>query len=67
MKFARLAKVLLPAAAFALAGTLAGCDGHVSVGGKDGKKLSELDLSGKKPTELVLAGRMRSVSPRAIR
>ncbi|MGH6785760.1 MAG: head GIN domain-containing protein, partial [Novosphingobium sp.] len=42
--------------AVALATALSGCDGHVSINGKEGKKLSELDLSGKAPTELVLAG-----------
>ncbi len=49
-------KALAPVAAFALAGALSACDGHVSIGGEHGKKLSELDMSGAAPNELVLAG-----------
>ena len=57
MKFAKFAKVLAPVAAVALATALAGCDGaHIRINDSDGKKLPDLDLTGKAPTELVLAG-----------
>ena len=56
MKFKHLLKALAPVAALALAGSLSACHGHVSINGEDGKKLSELDLSGTAPEELVLAG-----------
>ncbi|HVR90035.1 MAG TPA: head GIN domain-containing protein [Novosphingobium sp.] len=57
MKFAKFARVLAPVAAMALATALSACDGaHFSINGEDGKKLSELDMSGTAPTELVLAG-----------
>ena len=66
MKFDRLLKKLAPVLAIAIAAGVSGCDskvkidtdtGKVSVTGhSDGKKLSELDLSGAAPDELVLAG-----------
>jgi hypothetical protein len=40
----------------ALAAALSGCDAKVTVDGMEGKKLSELDLSGTPPEKLVLAG-----------
>ncbi|RXZ64717.1 head GIN domain-containing protein [Pelagerythrobacter rhizovicinus] len=33
-----------------------GCNGNININGSDGVPLSELDLEGKSPTELVLAG-----------
>lgn len=57
MKFGKFIKVLAPVAAMALATALSACDGaHVSINGEDGKKLSELDLTGEAPDELVLMG-----------
>lgn len=57
MKFGKFAKTFAPLAAVALATALAGCDGsHIRINNDDGKKLAELDLTGKAPTELVLAG-----------
>ena len=52
----RILKGVAPVFALALAAGLAGCDSHVSVNGKEGVPLSELDLDGKAPTELVIAG-----------
>ncbi len=56
MKLKHFLRALAPIAALALAGAVSGCDGHVSINGEDGKKLSELDLSGTAPDQLVLAG-----------
>ena len=56
LKFGNFAKALGPIIAIALAGAAAGCDGKVTINGEEGKPLSELDLSGKAPEELVLAG-----------
>lgn len=57
MQFGKFARVLAPVAAIALATALSGCDGmKFSFGDGDGKPLSELDLTDKAPTELVLAG-----------
>ncbi|MFA6218810.1 MAG: head GIN domain-containing protein [Erythrobacter sp.] len=48
---------LAPLAALAGAVLVSGCDGmHVRIGDEDAVPLSELDLDGKAPTELVLAG-----------
>ena len=55
-RFNRFAKALGPIIAVALAAGAAGCEGKVSINGDDGKPLSELDMSGKAPEELVLAG-----------
>jgi hypothetical protein len=52
----RIFKGVAPVLALALAAGLAACDGHLSINGHDGVPLSELDLDGKTPTELVLAG-----------
>lgn len=49
-------KGVAPVLALALASGLAGCDGRVSINGHEGVPLSELELTGKSPTELVLAG-----------
>lgn len=56
LKFGKFAKALGPIIAVALAGAVAGCDGNVTFNGEEGKPLAELDLSGKAPEELVLAG-----------
>lgn len=55
-KFGNIAKALAPVIAIALAAGVAGCDGKVSLNGDEGKPLAELDMSGKAPNELVLAG-----------
>jgi Putative auto-transporter adhesin, head GIN domain len=55
-RFGNIAKALAPVIAIALAAGVAGCDGKVSFNGDEGKPLAELDLSGKAPDELVLAG-----------
>jgi hypothetical protein len=52
----RILKGVAPVFALALAAGVAGCDGHISVNGKEGVPLSELDLEGKTPTSVVLAG-----------
>ena len=57
MKFDKLFRTLAPVAAMALAAGLAGCkDAHISINDEDGVPLSELDMSGDAPKELVLAG-----------
>jgi hypothetical protein len=52
----KILKGVAPVFALALAVGVTGCDGHVSVNGKEGVPLAELDLDGKAPTSLVLAG-----------
>lgn len=54
--FAKLGKALAPVIAVALAAAVSGCDGKVTINGDEGKPLSELDMSGPAPQELVLAG-----------
>ena len=66
MKFDKFVKALAPVFAIAIAAGVSGCDSKVKIdtdtgkvtvtGSSDGKKLSELDLSGPAPDELVLAG-----------
>lgn len=66
MKFDKFLKALTPVLAIAIAAGVSGCDRKVKIdtdtgkvtvtGNSDGKKLSELDLSGAAPDELVLAG-----------
>lgn len=57
MMFDKLFRTLAPVAAMALAAGLAGCkDAHISINDEDGVPLSELDMSGDPPNELVLAG-----------
>lgn len=51
-----ICKAFAPLAAVAMAASLSGCDSTITVDGAEGKKLSELDLSGNPPTKLVLAG-----------
>ncbi len=66
MKFDKFLKALAPVLAIAIAAGVSGCDRKVKIdtdtgkvtvtGSSDGKILSELDLSGAAPDELVLAG-----------
>lgn len=57
MNFAKFLNSLAPVFALAMAAGVSGCDGmNVTINGEEGKKLSELDLSGKAPDELVLMG-----------
>lgn len=57
MKFRSFARAFAPVAAIAVAAALSGCDGSkVSINGEEGKPLSELDLQGQAPAELVLLG-----------
>ena len=57
MKFGQLINGLAPILAVAMAAGIAGCDGsHVSINGEHGKKLSDLDMSGAAPSELVMFG-----------
>jgi Putative auto-transporter adhesin, head GIN domain len=57
MKFDHILKALVPVLAMALAAGVAGCDkATIKVNGEEGKKLADLDLSGKAPDELVLLG-----------
>lgn len=56
-RFDKFAKALAPAIALAMAAGLSGCDvGNITIDGEDGKPLSELDLTGTPPHELVLLG-----------
>jgi carbon monoxide dehydrogenase subunit G len=58
MKFEKFLKMAGPMVAMAaLAGMAGGCDGKIKVNGLEGVPLSELDLEGKAPDELVLMGR----------
>lgn len=52
----KLLKGLAPVFAVAVAAGVGGCDGNVSINNDKGVRLSELDTSGKAPTELVVAG-----------
>jgi len=52
----KILKGVAPVFALALAAGLSACDGHISINGHDGVPLSELDLDGRAPTNLVLAG-----------
>ena len=57
MNFRNFARALAPVAAIAIAASLSGCDNaHIKINGEEGKPLSELDLSGEAPSELVLLG-----------
>lgn len=56
MMIHKILKGLAPIAALAGAVLVSGCDGmHIRIGDEDAVPLSELDMSGKAPTELVLA------------
>ncbi len=56
MKIRKICKGIPPIAAILFAAALSGCDGHVTINGDEGEKLSELDMSGAAPNKLVLAG-----------
>lgn len=57
MKFKQFARALAPVVGIALAAAAAGCDeAKFKINDEEGKALSELDLSGAPPEELVLAG-----------
>src|SRR5687768_664671 len=52
----RLLKGLAPIAALALAAATTACSADVSINGEKGERLEDLDLAGKTPSNLVLAG-----------
>lgn len=53
----KILKGIAPIAAIAIAAGLSGCDGaRISINDTEGVPLSELDMSGEVPTEVVLAG-----------
>ncbi|MGI9375355.1 MAG: head GIN domain-containing protein [Tsuneonella suprasediminis] len=54
--FHKLIKGVAPIAAIVLALGVSACDGHISINGKSGVPLADLDIKGKTPTEIVLAG-----------
>lgn len=57
MKFGRFARAFAPIIAVAMVAAAAGCDGaNVRINGEEGKELSELDLTGTPPKELVVLG-----------
>ena len=57
MKFGKFVSALAPIAALALSAALSGCDGaDIKIDGADGKKLSELNLTGAAPDEVILLG-----------
>ena len=57
MKFSQFLNGLAPILAVAMAAGVAGCDdSKVSINGEQGKKLSELDLSGAAPSKLAMFG-----------
>lgn len=57
MGFKHVLRAVAPVVALAIAGSLAGCgEGTVKVNGKEGVPLSDLDLSGEAPSEVVLLG-----------
>lgn len=58
MKFNQFARAFAPIVGIALAAAVAGCDSKTSfnINGEEGKKLADLDLTGKAPDEVVVAG-----------
>lgn len=57
MKFGHILNSLAPVFALAMAAGVSGCDGaNFKINGEEGKKLADLDLSGKAPDELALLG-----------
>lgn len=57
MKLGKIFNALAPVIAIAMAAGVSGCDGaNFKIDGEEGKKLSELDLTGTPPEELVLLG-----------
>ena len=57
MKFGHILNSLAPIFAMAMATGVSGCDGaNIKINGEEGKKLSELDLTGQAPAELAMFG-----------
>lgn len=57
MKLGKILRALAPVIAVAMAAGVSACnEADVTINGEHGKKLSELDLSGPAPSELVLLG-----------
>ena len=57
MGYKHVFKAVAPVVALAIAGSLASCgEGDVKLNGKEGVPLSELDLSGEAPSEVILLG-----------
>lgn len=52
----RILRGIAPVVALAAAFGASGCDGNISINGEKGVPLEELDIAGKAPTALVLAG-----------
>lgn len=52
----RIFKGLAPVFAVAAATGLGGCNGSITINDKEGVPLSDLDMAGKAPTELIVAG-----------
>lgn len=52
----KIIKGVAPVFALAAAMGIAGCDSHISIDGKEGVPLAELETDGKSPTGVVLAG-----------
>lgn len=52
----KLIKGIAPIAAMALGAAVSGCDMNININGEEGVPLSELDMSGDAPNQLVLAG-----------
>jgi hypothetical protein len=52
----RIIQGIAPAIAFAAAVSVSGCDGNLSINGKEGKPLAELETAGKTPSHVILAG-----------
>lgn len=57
MRFKKVLKALGPVVALAVGAGLSGCDNaDIRLGGKEGVPLSDLDLSGEAPSEVILLG-----------
>lgn len=57
MRFGRFVQAFAPVVAIALAAAVSGCDSaNVRINGEEGKQLSELDMTGAPPKQLVLLG-----------
>lgn len=58
MTFNQFARAFTPIVGIALAAAVAGCDSKTSfnINGEEGKKLADLDLTGKAPDEVIVAG-----------
>ncbi|WP_374530045.1 head GIN domain-containing protein [Novosphingobium sp.] len=57
MNLGKFLRAFAPVIAVAMAAGVSGCDGaNITINGEEGKKLSELDLTGKAPDEIALLG-----------